>query len=219
MNKSSPERRRGRRPADAEQRRATVVQAISELEESRVPFSMADVADRAGISRATLYRDAALRALIGNRGDGPETRPVNFRDVEKLKARITELERVRRELRRTVREAEEKADISETRARDFERRLNAALSDAVQDRAEREAFEEGFAAGQKAAQNRPVSGRGTASSDMMGIAAKMPRESLLNARRTLARVLHPDLFASDPAAAILATEILKQLNAVAGMHR
>jgi curved DNA-binding protein CbpA len=38
---------------------------------------------------------------------------------------------------------------------------------------------------------------------------------VLAARRSLARALHPDLFAKDPAAQLLATEILKQLNSLA----
>lgn len=213
-------RRRGRRPADADERRDTVVRAISELESARVPFSMADVADRAGVSRATLYRDASLREIIGKRGDGPAVRPISSRDVENLKKRNAELQRQRNELKRAVKEAEERAGISETRAREAERRLNIAFTDAANERAEREAYADGFAAGQKAAAARnPPPGRGATTGDLFGVAGKMPRESLLNARRALARVLHPDLFANDPAAASLATEILKQLNAVAAERR
>jgi predicted DNA-binding transcriptional regulator YafY len=56
-----------------------VVRALAELEEGRVPFTMADLAERAGISRATLYRDAGLRDLVGTKGDGPRARPVDAR--------------------------------------------------------------------------------------------------------------------------------------------
>ena len=205
-------RRRGRRPADADARRTAVEQAIAELESARVPFSMNDVAERAGISRATLYRDAALRALIGRRGDSPAARPVNDRDLQRLKAQLLETQRLRRQQTRTLKQLEERATIAEDRARDLQRRLDIALSDALNDRAVREAYTDGFAAGQKAGGGQ--SGRGVAANELFALAGKMPRESLLNARRTLARVLHPDLFANDPAASLIATEILKQLNAI-----
>src|SRR5688572_3241564 len=91
-------RRRGRRPADASQRRAAVEQAIAELESARVPFTMGDVAERAGISRATLYRDAGLRDLVGARGDSPTARPVTTRDLSKLEKRIAALEEDRKRL-------------------------------------------------------------------------------------------------------------------------
>ena len=194
-----------------------VEKAIAELESARVPFSMSDVADRAGISRATLYRDAALRALISNRGDSPAARPVNAKEHERLKQRAVEAEQTRRQMARRIKEAEERAEISEARVREIERRLAIAQSDAANERAQREAYTDGFAAGQRAASAQ--SARGGASNELFAAAVKIPRESLLNARRTLARVLHPDLFANDPAAALLATEILKQLNAIAGMHR
>ena len=74
-------RQRGRRPVDARARRALVVAAVQELGSMNLPFTMQDVADRAGVSRATLYRDAALRDLVGSRGDGPQVRPADARLV------------------------------------------------------------------------------------------------------------------------------------------
>jgi len=93
-------RRRGRRPADATERQKKVREALKELEATGVPFSMQDIAERVGVSRATLYRDTGLRNLIGARGDGPDARPVDYKahaticpELETVQAEKMELQK------------------------------------------------------------------------------------------------------------------------------
>ncbi len=151
-------RRRGRRPEDAVARRVRVIQALADLESARVPFSMMDVAERAGISRATLYRDAGLRDLIGTRGDSPVARPVDHRVHNHLKNQAetlaTDMRTLRRALRaaeKRLREAEERADGAETRAVEAERaRRTERLTGAAAERIKTESYAEGFAAGARA---------------------------------------------------------------------
>lgn len=217
-------RRRGRRPGDADERRARVERALVDLEACRVPFTMADVAERAGISRATLYRDAGLRDLVGPRGDGPRARPVDAKTHDDLRARADALAAERRELRRALRAAQKEARNAEARldeleaaAADAERaaRASGRMGNAAQERAKTEAYAEGFRAGARAAQQPGGSGRGAQSeTNLLAVASRLPRPALVSARRALARALHPDLFASDPAASLLATELLKQINAL-----
>ncbi|MFM7323071.1 MAG: hypothetical protein ACKO5K_16345 [Armatimonadota bacterium] len=222
MRTESTGRRRGRRPEDAEVRRARVVAALAELERGGVPFSVGDVAERAGVSRATLYRDESLRALIGDRGDGPAHRPVDHRQLTKLERdREEALEGrrlARRELRAARREIDELKDRVERLARENESRQQSRLIDATiqadVDRIRNDAYAEGFQAGTRAAAQRG-NGRPGASAGLAVAAARLPKPVVASARRTLARALHPDLYADNPAAALLATEILKQLNELA----
>ena len=218
-------RRRGRKPADADARRQAVQKALRDLSDARVPFSMNDVAERAGISRATLYRDATLRDLVGNTGDGPPARPVDGRQFDTLRDENDKLRTERRQLRRELREAEKRVRAAEGRAMELEeesrfhertaRKLSESQSDGAQEKIRSEAFATGFAAGARAAQGRGAGVTGAApSGEMRAVASRLPRPTLVAARRTLAQKLHPDLFAQDPAAALLATEILKQLNAL-----
>jgi len=223
---SSDRRRRGRRPADATERRRQVEWAISDLEGARVPFTMADVAERAGISRATLYRDAGLRDLVGARGDSPSKRPVDNREFERLRERAANLSEERRTLRRTVRDLEarlraanDRLDELESRAADdaSNRRSSPRMDGAAAEQIHKEAYAEGFAAGVRTASQRGTSqSRGSGAGELRAVAARLPKNTLVAARRTLARQLHPDLFAKDPAAAMLATELLKQINALIG---
>jgi hypothetical protein len=125
-----------------------------------------------------------------------------------------------------VREAEKRAAAAEAQVEKLEaeaararRAAGGAAAGAAQERIKTEAYAEGFAAGARAAGGgmrggggRPGSGTG----NLLALAARLPRPALVAARRTLARALHPDLFARDPAAALLATELLKQINAVVG---
>jgi len=181
---------------------------------------MSDLADRAGISRATLYRDAGLRDLVGAAGDGPVVRPVDARDYERLRKRVDALSAERRQLRRDLRQAEERAKAAEVHARasaDRATKEDVKAPSGSEDKARKEAYAEGFAAGRAAAARGGLRSGGM--NDLHAVAARLPRQSLLNARRSLARVLHPDLFAQDPAAALLATELLKQLNALTGPPR
>jgi AcrR family transcriptional regulator len=225
-------RRRGRRPADASERRRRVEQAIADLESVRgVPFTMADLAERAGISRATLYRDAGLRDLVGDRGDGPAQRPVDSREHARLRERAEALAAERRTLRREMRDltarmraAEDRVDALEAlRSEDArDRRATGGMDPEAAERLKREAYAEGFTAGVRTATQRPgtaagrAAGGSAAAGELRAVAARLPRASLVTARRTLARQLHPDLFVKDPAAAMLATELLKQINALIG---
>jgi|GEM_PF-762292 len=233
-------RRRGRRPADATERKARVQQALDDLRSARVPFSMADVAERAGVSRATLYRDADLRLLIGSQGDGPVNRPVDASRYDKLSREVADLSEERKRLRRELRRAEARVRAAEKRvaeladeAVDHERARRVAEAAARSGDAEKirsEAYAEGFNAGVRAAlgsrggggaaggpAGRAAGAGGAASANLIAAAARLPRPALQVARRKLARVLHPDLFAKDdPATALLATELLKQINNLAG---
>ena len=222
----SDKRRRGRRPADANQRRAAVLKALSELESARVPFSMGDVAERAGISRATLYRDATLRDLVGAKGEGPEARPVDGKQFAELRIRVETLSREQQRLKALLRHSERRAEEATKRAALLEEE-NEKYAKATQgqpltneevERVRKESYAEGFTAGTQAAAQRGGGGRpGMAGANTLAaVAVRLPRASLVNARRTLVKQLHPDLFSSDPAAALLATEILKQLNALVG---
>jgi hypothetical protein len=223
-------RRRGRRPADAAERRGRVEQALRELEGARVPFTMGDLAERAGISRATLYRDAGLRDIVGARGDSPDARPVDWRAYQDLQTRAQtlalELRTAKRALRRTekeLRETQEAAYQAEKRAREDARRARAeGLSGADADRITKQAYAEGFAAGARVVgggRRSTAGGPGGANTrpeaNLAAAAARLAPAKLLAARRQLARALHPDLFAQDPAAALLATELLKQINGLA----
>ena len=220
-NHDGDKRRRGRKPADAAVRREAVERALQDFTDARVPFSMNDVAERAGISRATLYRDATLRDLIGQTGDGPASRPVNGREFDKLRESNEKLTAERRQMRRELREAQKRMREAEARvialdeeSRFYERtarKLSEGQNEAAQEKIRTEAYATGFTAGARAAQGR---GGAAASAEMRAVASRLPRPALMAARRTLAQKLHPDLFAKDPAAALLATEILKQLNAL-----
>ena len=216
-------RRRGRRPADAAQRKARVLEALHELESTGVPFSMQDVAERVGVSRATLYRDATLRELIGAKGDGPPVRPVDFRIHEKLRSEVEALRSEARELRRKVKDAEKERKAlqerialleSENSERMYAQRAAEAMTDGVED-VRQEAYAKGFQAGVTSASR---GGRGAGgSAGLMVAATRFPKATLANARRTLAKAMHPDLFVDDPAAQLLANEILKQLNSLTDM--
>ena len=233
---SGERRKRGRRPGDAAVRRTAVEQALSELKEARVPFSMGDLAERAGISRATLYRDAGLRDLVGAAGDGPVARPVNSVEHRKLAERVEILAQERRELRRQLRQVEkglvdanERIEklVEENRdrmraARDAAAAGAASAAEgaagaAASEKIRTAAFAEGFTAGARAYQQRGGTGArgGGAGADLISVAARLPRPAMLNARKTLARAIHPDLYAGDSATALLATELFKQINALA----
>lgn len=210
--------------------------ALTDLQESRTPFSMSDLAERAGISRATLYRDASLRDLVGSIGDGPANRPVSFHDYEKQKSEREKLAAERRVLRRQLREHEEtkaglEREVDKLKAKIevyvsyFAKNAGAGDTDSLR----KEAFAEGFAQGVRTAMGqrggagangakRPGVGvgmMGNAPTSLAAVAAKLPKPALQTARKNLARVLHPDLFAGEDAAtAALATELLKQLNSL-----
>lgn len=217
-------RRRGRRPADAAQRKAKVQAALRELDSTGVPFSMQDVAERVGVSRATLYRDATLRELIGAKGDGPPVRPVDFRIHEKLRAEVDALRSESRELRRKQKDAERERKTLQERIASLEdensermhaQRVAESMTDGVED-VRQEAYARGFQAGMTSA-SRGGRGGGGGAAGLMIAATRFPKATLASARRTLAKAIHPDLFVDDPATALLANEILKQLNSLTDM--
>jgi hypothetical protein len=215
-------RKRGRRPADAGERRERVIKALKDLTDARVPFSMGDLAERVGISRATLYRDATLRDLIGEAGDGPATRPVDYAQFQKLQNERQEWLVDRRKMRREVRERE-KREVELLNRIDFLMRENTAMANEIavsvghveaREKLKAEAYTEGFNAGVRTAAQQNNGRRGGGSSDLQAMASRIPRPVLLQARKTLIKTLHPDLFENDPAVKLLATELLKQINDV-----
>ncbi len=182
---------------------------------------MQDLADRVGVSRATLYRDTILRDLIGARGDGPDARPVDHKaharlstELDMVKAEKAELQRrtnalevERRALKERVRTLE-----AENKSRLHAQRTAEAMSDEVEGIRE-EAYVRGFQAGTTAATRG--GGRLMGGSPLMGMAARLPRTARVEARNQLAKLIHPDKFANEPAAQLIANELLKQLNALA----
>ncbi len=189
-------RTRGVKPADPDARAQRVAAAVRDLERIGAAFTVADVAERAGVSRATIYRTAALRELIGARGDC--ARPVDPALHARLTTRHDALKTKARDLRRQLTDVERGWEEMRERALTAERRLQAA--------------EKHLAA--LAAQQR--SANGTGSGTLAGAAARLGPDAMRRARRQIAAVLHPDLFTQDPAAAALATELLKSLNALTG---
>ncbi len=192
MSKLNEVRARGAKPQDPDARRLRVKTALKELEKIGAAFSVADIAARAGVSRATIYRSQDLRELIGAKGDGPRT--VDAALHEKICARHTAQKAKVRDLRRQLAELEASWDEMRERAKSAEAKLAAAE--------------------QKLAR-QAAHGRSTAGGALDAVAARLAPEERRRARRLLARALHPDLFAQDPAAFTLATELLKTLNAVA----
>ena len=183
---------RGPKPGDTDTRVMLVSAAVKALVKIGAAFSVADVAERAGISRATLYRSSALRALVGAKGDGPRT--VDATLHEKLETRCASLKTKAGVLRRQLAELEaswvemrERAKTAEAKLATAERRIEILASRM----------------------------RGSTGGALGAVAARLGQDERRRARRILARALHPDLFAQDHATAVLATELLKTLNVLA----
>ncbi len=185
-------RARGAKPHDPEARRQQVQTAVRDLERIGAAFSVADVAERAGVSRATIYRSQDLRELIGAKGDGPRT--VDAALHEKICARHDSQKAKVRALRRELAELERSWDEMRERAKTAEMKLAAA---------------------ERRIELQSAQMRGGVGGALDSVAAHLGPEERRRARRTLARALHPDLFAQDTATAALATELLKTLNALA----
>ena len=184
----------GVKPHDPAARSAQVAQAVRALERIGAAFTVADVAERAGISRATIYRSPALRALIGAKGDGVRVVEANIHD--KLCTRHDNLKAKARDLRQRLGDAETNRDEMRERAVTAERSLSLAE--------------------RRIASLTALAQSGVGSPGTLGaLAAKLGPEEMRRARRQLARALHPDLFAHDSAATAVATELLKTLNALA----
>ena len=185
-------RARGAKPQDPDGRRQRVKTAVRDLEKIGAAFSVADVAVRAGISRATIYRSQDLRALIGAKGDGPRT--VDAALHEKICARHEAQKAKVRALRREYADLVASWDEMRERAKTAEQKLEAA---------------------ERRIELLSKQMRGGTGGALDAVAARLKPEERRRARRVLARALHPDLFAQDAAAYTLATELLKTLNALA----
>lgn len=193
--KQVSERTRGVKPKSPDERAANVAAAVRTLEKIGATFTVADVAERAGLSRATIYRDQKLRSLVGAKGDGPRTVDADLH--AKICARHETAKAKARDLRRQLADSERSWDEMRERALTAERKLSEA-----QRRLQiLEAQNNG------AGPNAPL---------LATVAARLGPEARRRARRLLARALHPDLFAQDADAAALATELLKEVNALAG---
>ena len=192
MNKTKEIRARGAKPQDPDARRRLVQAAVRDLARMGAAFSVADVAERAGVSRATIYRSQELRDLIGAKGDGP--RVVDAALHEKICARHDSQKAKVRALRRELAELEQSWDEMRERAKTAEMKLAAA---------------------ERRIELQAAQMRGGVGGVLDAVAARLGPEDRRRARRVLARALHPDLFAQDAAAYALATELLKTLNALA----
>jgi len=185
-------RTRGAKPHDPSERAARVTAAVRALEKIGAAFSVADVAERADVSRATIYRCADLRAIVGAKGDGP--RLVDAAIHDKLTAKHAALKVKHRDLKRQITETETSWGEMRDRAKLAEQKL---------------------AVSERRAEALAAQARGGSGGSLGAVAAHLGTEEMRRARRLLARALHPDLFAQDAATAALATELLKTLNALA----
>ncbi|MFM7188957.1 MAG: hypothetical protein ACKO14_14205 [Armatimonadota bacterium] len=217
-------RRRGPKPQSISNLTARVDASVRALRATGVPFTIQDVADHSGISRASLYRIEGLRDRIGIHGDQHSSRPVSTRELTSLSRELAsvreerteavkENRRLKIELTRAVRRIDElllDGTEKSQAAKSAEQRAESATADRDS------VYAEGFQAGMRAASQK---GRGMApaagSEDLNVAAARLPRAAMLKARRTLALAIHPDLFQDDPAAQVLAGEIFKLLNQLA----
>ena len=188
-------RTRGVKPDDPDDRARRVREAVKELEKIGAVFSVADVAEHAGISRATIYRSQKLRDLVGARGDGP--RAVDPDTHARVCARHQSLQSKARELRQRLSEAEKGWDEMRDRALNAEQRLKAAEL-RVQALSKRVA----------------ASSRSHSTVPLAHLAAEIGADAMRRARRQLALVLHPDLFTRDPEVATIAGELLRAVNEV-----
>jgi len=184
----------GAKPKDPQQRAAQVAAAVRELEKMGAAFSVADVAERAGLSRATIYRSDALRAIIGAKGDGARNVPAALHDKlaerhQAAKSKARTLRRELAELEQSWQEMRERALSAERRLLEAERKLKLLQT--------------------------PANARHGGGATLAGIGAQMSADERRQARRQLARALHPDLFAKDAATQALATELLKLINSLA----
>ena len=217
-------RRRGPKPRSISELTEKVDASVRALRATGVPFTIQDVADHSGISRASLYRIDGLRERIGTHGDQHSSRPVSTRELNSVRrelasvrgersAAVKENRRLQIELNRAVRRIDElMLDSTEKSqaAKSAEQKAESATADRDG------VYAEGFQAGMRAASQK---GRGMApaagSDDLNAAAARLPRAAMLKARRTLALAIHPDLFQDNPAAQVLAGEIFKLLNQLA----
>jgi hypothetical protein len=183
----------GVKPKDPAERAACVAAAVRALERIGATFTVGDVAERAGLSRATIYRSPQLRALIGAKGDGARTVEADIH--AKLATRHEATKAKARDLRRQLTDLERSWEEMRERALTAERRLAEAQRYVKNLEAQRDSAAQG-------------------ASPLIAVAAQLGPDDIRQARRQLARALHPDLFAKDTPAALLATELLKAINSL-----
>ena len=188
-------RKRGAKPVDPQDRAKRVEDAVKELEKIGAAFSVADVAERAGISRATIYRSQKLRDLVGARGDG--ARAIDPEAHARLTTNHQSLKSKARELRQRLAETEKGWEEMRARAVDAEQRLRLS-EQRVQ------ALSKRIATNSQAHSTVPLA----------HLAAEIGADGMRRARRQLALVLHPDLFSQDAAVAAIAGELLRAVNEV-----
>lgn len=184
----------GVKPKDPQARAMAVAAAVRTLEKIGAAFSVADVAERAGISRATIYRSDRLRAIVGAKGDGARTVDATVYETlaERHAASKAKARRLRRELadlERSWDEMRERATGAERKVAEMQRRLEILEAQAKR--------------------------QGPGTSSLASVAVGMSADERRQARRQLARALHPDLFAHDASVQALATELLKLVNSLA----
>jgi len=187
-----PSRICGPKPELQSSRTSRVSQALTDLRKSGAPFTIQDVADRSGISRATLYRNDELRKIVGAQGD-PD-RIAGRMAEHRLHSKNEELRQEIRELRGRLKDTEAAYDRVREKliaAEDLNRR-QAPVSSNTQ-----------------SLKDLPSTVR-----SLQTVAKNLGPEKCRTARRQIARVVHPDLFPANSAAYELASELLKTLNAL-----
>jgi hypothetical protein len=122
QGKSSDTRTKGVKPKDLKERAACVTAAVRALEKIGATFTVADIAERAGLSRATIYRSPQLRALIGAKGNGARLIEADLH--AKVCARHEAVKAKARDLRRQLADSERSWDEMRERALAAERRLS-----------------------------------------------------------------------------------------------
>lgn len=182
----------GPKPELQASRTSRVKQAVNELRKSGAPFTIQDVADRSGVSRATLYRNNELRQIVGAHGD-PDRIAGRISEV-RIKSKNDELRQEVRELRSRLKDIEAAYD------RVYERLL--AAEEAVRRQPSH------------APANHTLNDLPAAVRSLHSVAKKLGPDHVRTARRQIARVVHPDLFPANSAAHELASELLKALNAL-----
>lgn len=184
----------GPKPCSPTLRQEAVRNAVDALRRAGAHFSVQDVADRAGISRATVYRSAELRNIVGVHGEAQ--RAVDRAAHLRLVARHEDLKGNLRDLRSRLDDAEEQYKRLHIRYVEVEER-NRRL--------------------ERTSAVAPEAGElQSAIRSLRSSASRFGADDSRKARRQIARVLHPDLFPGGSAAHDLASEILKILNASIG---
>lgn len=187
----------GTKPIEHGDKKDRVLKAIKELEDIGAAFTITDIAERSGISRATIYRDNVLRMLIGAKGDIP--RHVTAEQHSKVCSNNDRLKLTNRELKKRLSETEQSRDEMQKRVYQSEKRLKQAeqhIQHLINQLASKSSNQSGAFLTTLAAQIGPI--------------------AMKRARRQIASVLHPDLFIKDPDVAKVATELLRVLNEVVG---